>query len=253
MMQMMQLGRVGLGVLVGAACGTVDGPPPPPIPPGTVVQEQFSARGVSFPYLLFEPHGWRADRPMPVLLLIHGSGGQGSFMLDLWKAFADTEGVILVAPTFQLGPDLESEVPWLFPALMDSVRARVHFDTTQVYVFGYSAGGYAAYDAATLASTTFTRAGVFAGIITPDYDWILGKAVRKTPIAIYIGDHDEFFTLDQTRRTRDVLQAAGFPVHYVELKDRDHNYAAVSTFVNRDAWAFWTRGPAADQAGGTGR
>ena len=29
-----------------------------------------------------------------------------------------------------------------------------------------------------------------------------------------------------------------FPVHYVEVKNHDHNYYAVSDRVNTDAWAF---------------
>jgi hypothetical protein len=32
----------------------------------------------------------------------------------------------------------------------------------------------------------------FAAIITPDSYWIVQNAQRGTPIAIYIGDHDQF-------------------------------------------------------------
>jgi predicted esterase len=75
-------------------------------------------------------------------------------------------------------------------------------------------------------------------VIYPKYDWILDRAKRKTPIALYIGDRDEFFPLALARRTRDILQAAGFPLHYVELPGHDHDYHAVAEQVNRDAWAF---------------
>ena len=52
--------------------------------------------------------------------------------------------------------------------------------------------------------------------INPDYRWIINQAKRKTPIAIYIGDRDEFFPVERVRKTRDLLINAGFPVHYVE-------------------------------------
>jgi dienelactone hydrolase len=159
-------------------------------------------------------------------------------MIALWRSFANAHGIVLVAPTLPLDAGFETQVPRLYPALMDTVRRLVRFDPTRVYVFGYSAGGYSAYDAATLASTTFAAVGVFAAIITPDYYGIIAQAKRKTPIAIYIGDHDRFFTLTQTRATRDTLLGAKFPVHYVEMPDQDHNYAAASAVVNADLWTF---------------
>jgi len=228
---MTSLGRLVLGVIVASGCGSQDSVV---IKPGSVTALTFSG----YPYLLYAPMGWRPDARLPALLLIHGSGGNGSGMLNIWRAFADAHGIVLVAPTLPLGAELEAKVPQLFPALMDTVKRLANVDPKRMSVFGYSAGGYSAFDAATLASTTFASAGVFAAIITPDYYWIIAQAKRKTRIAIYIGDHDQFFTLAQARATRDTLLGAGFPVHYVELTNQDHNYAAASAFVDPDFWTF---------------
>jgi dipeptidyl aminopeptidase/acylaminoacyl peptidase len=57
---------------------------------------------------------------------------------------------------------------------------------------------------------------------------------------MYIGDHDQFFTVAQAAATRDQLVANGFTVHFVVLPDQDHNYAAVSNFVNSDVWTFFS-------------
>jgi len=89
--------------------------------------------------------------------------------------------------------------------------------------------------------TSLAAAGVFADVISPDYDWIVTKAKRKTPIAIYIGDSDPAFTFAQTRRTRDLLESHGFPVHYVEIPYQNHNYGAASATVNPDVWNFVSR------------
>jgi dipeptidyl aminopeptidase/acylaminoacyl peptidase len=67
------------------------------------------------------------------------------------------------------------------------------------------------------------------------------EAQRKTPIAIYIGDHDQFFTLAQTRATRDELRSNGFIVHYVEIPHPDHNYPAISGWVIQDVWNFMSQ------------
>ncbi len=211
--------------------------------PGTVSRQNFTfgGNGATYPYLVFTPTGWTAEKKMPALLLIHGAGGTGSDMLSLWQSFADQQGIILVAPTFPLDAQWETFVPQLFPALMNEVESSLHFDSSRVYVFGYSAGSYSTFDAATLSSSYFAAAGVFAGIITPDYEYIVTAATRKTPIAIYIGDQDQYFTLAQTRRTRDLLLTNGFPVHYVEIPNQDHNYPAISGYVDTDAWAYMSK------------
>ena len=54
-------------------------------------------------------------------------------------------------------------------------------------------GGYLAYDGAMFESKYFAAIAVHAMRIADDYTWILSRAERKTPISIYIGDHDQFF------------------------------------------------------------
>lgn len=242
-------GRSALGVLAVIGCGGMGiqtgpntGSSAPMATPGAVTQQNFPfGEGVTYPYLVFTPTAWTAQKRMPVLLLIHGAGGNGADMMSLWQSFADQQGIILVAPTFPLDAQWETTVPQLFPALMDRVKQSLNFDAKRVYVFGYSAGSYSTFDAATLTSTYFAAAGVFAGIITPDYDYIVTAAKRKTPIAIYIGDRDEYFTFDQTRRTRDLLLTNGFPVHYVEIPNQDHNYPAISAYVDSDVWSYMSQ------------
>lgn len=249
-MQRIRIERLALLLCATLACGALSTQPSPgtrnatPLAvPGTVSQQNFtfSGNGATYPYLVFTPTAWTAEKKMPVLLLIHGAGGTGSDMLSLWQAFADQQGIILVAPTFPLDAQWETFVPQLFPALMDTVKQSLHFDPNRVYVFGYSAGSYSTFDAATLSSNYFAAAGVFAGVITPDYDYIVAAAARKTPIAIYIGDQDQYFTLAETRRTRDLLLTNGFPVHYVEIPNQDHNYPAVSGYVDSDVWAYMSQ------------
>src|SRR5487761_2599433 len=208
---------------------------------GQVSQDTFKFHDSAYRYSVFTPEDLSASEQLPALLLLHGAGGRGIDMLNAWKELAGLERIILVAPDFPLDARFETTIPRLFPALMDAVKRERHFNPRRVYVFGYSAGGYCAYDAATLASTYFAAAGVFAMVISPEYDNIVLQAKRKTPIAIYIGDRDPNFTLSQTRRTRDLLLANQFPVHYVELPRRDHSYGAVSAQVNADAWKFMSK------------
>jgi len=61
---------------------------------------------------------------------------------------------------------------------------------------------------------------------------------RKIPIAIYIGTNDQLVSLGQVRKTETLLRKSGFPVHYQEMPDHDHNYYDAADKINADAWEF---------------
>jgi poly(3-hydroxybutyrate) depolymerase len=191
-----------------------------------------------FPFLVFLPSAYDGQRSLPALLVLHGAGGNGRQSIAAWQSVAEQNGIVLIAPTLPSGPALEPKVHVLFRDLLAEVQRQWKVDSRRIYVFGHSACGIFAFDAVTLDSDLFAAAAVHAAAIDPDYDWILKKALRKAPVALYIGDGDQFFSLPSVRRTRDVLQAGGFTVHYVEIPHHDHNYAAVAGSVNRDAWKF---------------
>jgi poly(3-hydroxybutyrate) depolymerase len=227
----------GLIALSSSYCGDLSAA----VKNGPDLPASFTFQGVEYPNVVRLPSGCDGSHPLPAILLLHGAHGKGQDMIDIWKSFADSHHIILVAPTLPLDAEFEKLVPRLFPALMESVRQKSHIDPKRIYVFGYSAGGYVTFDAATLASTYFAAAAVFADIIAPQYYQIIQQAQRKTPIAIYLGDHDQFFSVKQAQATRDRLIANGFPVHFVVIPNQDHNYAAASAFVNNDAWQFMSQ------------
>ncbi len=213
-------------------------PPTGDAAPGEVHGYRILFQEEIYPYQVFVPRGYRTRPAGPELLLLHGVGGDGAWSIAAWKDLADEQGILLVAPTLQFSPQLDPLVPTLLRAILAEVAAKWQPDPTRVYLFGHSAGGVLTFDAAMLDADRFAAAAVHAAVIYPNYDWILGRARRKIPIAYYIGDRDQFFPLAQARRTRDILLAAGFPLHYLELPSHDHDYHAVAAQVNRDAWAF---------------
>jgi predicted esterase len=210
-----------------------------------LAQRQVQFQQVVYPFYVFVPSSFDGAPPMPAILLIHGGGGNGPDLIQTWQNFAEQTGIILVGPTLPLGGTFETAVtPQLYPMIMNAARGEWSIDAQRIYLFGVSAGGYTVFDVCMFDSQYFAAGGVFAAVITPDFDWIVQRAVRKIPIAIYIGDHDEFFSVAQAQSTRDLLAANGFAVRLTIFPNLDHNYGAVADTVNAEVWNFFSQAPA---------
>jgi dienelactone hydrolase len=178
------------------------------------------------------------DGALPAVMLLHGSGDRAAHIVDAWEHFAARKKIILLAPELPREKKYEEAAPQVFRCVVEDARQWVHIDPQRVYLFGNSMGGYLAYDAAMFGSQYFAAAAVHAMRIADEYRWIVERAQRKTPIAIYIGDRDQYFSVDSVRKTRDLLRKAGFPVNYVEMINHDHDYYARSEEINEYAWKF---------------
>ena len=150
----------------------------------------------------------------------------------------DRKASLWSAPDLPRELSFEAITPAFFRALLDKIPG---VDKQRVYVFGYSMGGYLAYDAAMFGSDYFAGAAVYANFISPEYVGILNEAKQRIPIAIYAGAKDELIPISRVRTTRDLLESRGFPMHYLEFPRNGHDYGAVADRENADAWAFFER------------
>jgi dienelactone hydrolase len=191
--------------------------------------------GTAYEYALYSSD---AHTPLAAVVLLHGAGGLSSDMMSVWKSLAVREHLVLIAPQLPRDLAFESFAPAVFRCVVADAGRVVSVDSQRVYLFGYSMGGYLAFDGAMFDSDLFAAAAVYAAAINPDYYAIVDSAKRKIPIAIYIGDRDPYFPIAQARGTRTLLESHGFPVRYMEIPGQDHAYAPVSDRVNDDAWAY---------------
>src|SRR5262249_46480741 len=63
-----------------------------------VEKHAITSRGKPREYYLYVPPGISADHPGPLLVTLHGSGGNGSSFPTAWKDVADRERMIVVGP-----------------------------------------------------------------------------------------------------------------------------------------------------------
>ncbi len=221
---------IGVGLWLGSMASAQTAAP-------RAVSHSVSCPAAKSRYLLFAP--FKPQFSSPAILLLHGAGDTPENFVETWSAFAIQHAIVLIVPELPRKESFEAIAPAIFRCVADDAKKFASIDASRIYLFGYSMGGYLGFDGAMLDSDYFAAAAITSSDLADDYLGILQKAQRKIPIAIYIGDHDPWFPIEHARKTRDRLQAAGFPVHFVEIKNHDHNYYRKADSINSDAWTFF--------------
>jgi poly(3-hydroxybutyrate) depolymerase len=214
----------------------------PANPPGdNLSMETMVSQGNKRTYYLFVPGGITAERPAALILLLHGSGRNGSSLVNLWKDIASREKVVLA------GPDALDPKGWSSPLdgpeflhdLVEALRAKYPIDPRRMYLFGHSAGAVFAINMALLESEYFAAAAVHAGAFRDPGEFSpIESAQRKTPISIQVGDKDQFFSVADVKATSDALKEHGFEVEVTIVKRHDHWYYDLAPKINEAAWDF---------------
>jgi predicted esterase len=168
--------------------------------------------------MLYIPAGYRADRPAPIVVMLHGAAGNPRRVLSYVMSLADSTGVLLLAPQSagttwdvirgRYGPD----VAFIDRALAH-VFARYAVDTTRVAIGGFS-------DGATYAlSLGITNGDVFTHVIAFSPGFMAPAAQRGAPrLFVSHGTKDQVLSIDAcsreiVRRVRD----GGYDVRYREF------------------------------------
>lgn len=194
-------------------------------------------------YYRYVPSGVKPGRPAPLLVTLHGSGGNGWSLVYKWRKFAEKEGIVLVGPDSTNSEvwNIQNDGPAFLRDLVEETRRDLPIDGRRIYLFGHSAGAVFAIEIAALESEYFAAAAAHAGALESQYHSVFAYASRKTPMYLIVGTRDLLFPLPSVRATRDALAERGFPVELRELWNHNHNYYVRSRRINRYAWEFLSR------------
>jgi len=172
---------------------------------------------------------------------LHGSGGNGASLIDRWRDLAEEEKVILV------GPDSRNPDFWAAPVdgpdflydIIERLKKAYPIDPRRVYLFGHSAGAVFTLLTSLWQSQYFAAAALHGGALE-GFEAVDGIAAakRKVPMVILSGTADPIFPITGVRITRDTLRNAGFPISLIEIPGHGHNYFAISSKINRQAWDY---------------
>jgi predicted esterase len=227
-----------LSALLLAACQTALGNP---LASSTskITKQTIEFNGKQRIYYLYVPENV-ASKP-PLILTLHGSGRDGLSLVEKWKDIADQEGFILA------GPNAMSSAEWnstddgadFLREIVQQLKSKYSIDPKRVFLFGHSAGAVYALNLSMSQSEYFAATAVHAGSWRSDEELsYVQLAKRKTPIAIFIGDVDQYFPIDSVKKTEELLKSNQFPVQVTVMKGHDHWYYDLAPGINRNAWAF---------------
>jgi len=148
----------------------------------------ISVAGQSRTYLLHVPRGYKTERPVPLLVDLHGLGGDGAAEKGLsgYAAVADRENFIVVYPDglapagkprgWNIGLCCSvADDEAFIRALVDKIKSEGCIDEKRVYATGVSMGGGMSYYLACNA------ADVFAAVAPAAFDLLIEKEMACKP------------------------------------------------------------------------
>ena len=198
-------GSGGSGGIVGEGTGTADGAT----------------------YRFFVPQSYDGSTPVPLLVGLHGSGGNGQIMTGVWRSVAEEEGFVV------LGPDWSDPAGWNTGGDIDAIFATIgemaasyDLDLCRVYLNGFSAGAHLTYVLGLSSSEVFAALAPYAGSMS--YAEQMGiwpdDVTRLVPARIDHGMNDTVVPFSEAEHARDELEAAGHAVDFNGIPGSGHTW-----------------------------
>jgi predicted esterase len=179
------------------------------------------------PYRLFIPESYDPAKSWPLVVALHGMGGDENSMFDGYagavKTAAARLGFLVVCPK---GRDTASMYRGAAEQdVMDvlaEVRRDYQVDPKRIYLMGHSMGGYGTWSTAMDHPDIFAALGPISGGGNP-----AGMAkLKDVPEYVVHGDADPTVPVTQSRSMVEAGKKAGAPITYVEVPGGTHSSVA---------------------------
>jgi predicted esterase len=168
--------------------------------------------------LLYVPASYQASQPAPLVLMLHGAGGNAHQALALFQHLADASGLILLAPDSRdqtwdiiLG-GYGSDIAFIDSAL-EQTFSRYAIDPARIAIAGFSDG------ASYALGVGITNGDLFTHVIAFSPGFMAPVAQRGEPrLFISHGKWDKVLPIDRcSRKIVPQVQQAGYDVVYQEF------------------------------------
>lgn len=193
------------------------------------------------PYRLFVPAKYDAKQKWPLVVALHGMGGDensffNGYAKGVIKEEAEKRGYLIVCPKGR-GP----AAMYLGAAERDvldvikETRRQFNIDENRVYLMGHSMGGYGTWSVAVNNPDLFAALAPISGGGMPQV--VLGlKKIAHVPWLVTHGDKDPTVSVEESRRMVKAGKDLGIEIKYNEVPGGDHGNIVVPAFKEIFDW-----------------
>jgi predicted peptidase len=204
----------------------------------------YAEAGADMPYELYVPTTYRPDRPMPLVIVLHGLGSSPERVIRYQGLtdLAEERGYVLAAPMGyntrgwygSRGPGRPSMAG---PAANDPenlgelseqdvlnvlalVGAHVRVDAARIFLMGHSMGGGGTLHLGMKYPDIWAALAPVAPAIYTTPDGL--RAMQHIPVIVIQGEDDRLVRVEVTRRWVAMMQELGMTHSYIEIPGGDH-------------------------------
>jgi predicted esterase len=190
------------------------------------------------PYRIFVPSSYDGSKPFPLIVALHGMGGDENSYFDLYangafKLEAEQRGYIVVCPkgrqpaSMYLGAAEQDVMD-----VIAEVRRDYRIDPDRIYMTGHSMGGFGTWSIAMNHPDLFAAIAPVAGGGDPSS---MAKIAHIPQLVIH-GDDDKTVSVERSRQMVAAAKRVGAEVRYLEIPKGDHITVAARTFKDVFDW-----------------
>ena len=183
------------------------------------------------PYRILIPEVYNGRSPAPLVVALHGMGGDENSMFDAYngalKPAAEKNGFITVCPKGRDSASMyrgsaEQDVM----DVLAEVRRDYKIDPNRIYLMGHSMGGYGTWSVAMNHPDIWAALGPISGGGNP------AGMVKIAGIPEYVvhGDNDPTVNVSQSRTMVEAGKKAGAKITYVEIPGGTHMTVVAPSF-----------------------
>jgi len=189
---------------------------------GTRSGIEIKVNGKPYSYALHVPETPHPGKSYPLIVILHGAGGNGDAILPQWVQRLQ-EDFIIACPSYPMGAWWSFNAEDLVLELIDDIRTSYSVDHSKVFLAGLSNGAIGAYLIGMFHPDRFAGIVPIAGSITERYMHFLVN-LKNTPVYMIQGEFDSFFPIKYSRRVNTILTDMKYPVIYREHSEKGRGH-----------------------------
>lgn len=191
------------------------------------------------PYRVFVPASYDGSKAYPLIIALHGMGGDENSYFDSYaqgafKVEAEKRGYIVACPKGREPASMyvgaaERDVM----DVLEEVRRAYRIDADRVYMTGHSMGGYGTWSVAMNYPQVFAALAPVAGGGNPAG---MTKIAHVAQLVVH-GDNDKTVAVERSRVMVEAAKKLSVELKYIEIPGGDHISVAPRTF--KDVYDFF--------------